>query len=51
MGDWFDAAQAQYDAEVPSYLEDDDELCQHDYAACIEDRRDGYGDCCSKCTH
>lgn len=25
MGDWFDAAQAQYDAEVPAYLEDGDD--------------------------
>ena len=24
MGDWFDAAQSQYDSEVPAYLEDDD---------------------------
>jgi hypothetical protein len=29
----------------------DVELCPHGYAACIESRRAGYGDCCSYCTH
>lgn len=52
MGDWFNTAQSQYDNATPAYLEDgDDELCHHDYTACIGARRDGYGDCCSECTH
>lgn len=43
MGDWFAAAQSQYDHAVPSYLEADDRPC--------DECGDPIEDHCEDCLH